>query len=417
MWMGRILAAAVLAALTLTTLAGPARADVYDDNPAAASRGAGDMYLFARGPDGDVLERHLSGGSWTAWSSLGGQATSGPAAASQGDTIRLFVRGPDGAIYERVLSGGAWSSWTSLGGYATSAPAAAWRRGPENLFDLAVKGIDNQIYLQTFVPGRGWSGWSGLGGTHTSAPSLTSQADGIVNVHSRGGAADLVQRSWTGTGWFADWQGLAGTLTSAPSALARDRDVVDVFARGLGDSTYQRHWDSANGWGGWTLLDQTPIDSAPIAASDTPGRVILFARHGGHVLSKRWDAASGWTGWADFGAVAVPVAPPPAAPPADGELRLETGLRCTPPGGRVRVDVEIRKPRGKAKARVARVVFYTKGKGRAIRVDRKAPFVVRLKINRPAGSTGRVYARVHYRRSAKGKLHSKTVSRRYVVCR
>ena len=43
--------------------------------------------------------------------------------------------------------------------------------------------------------------------------------------------------------------------------------------------------------------------------------------------------------------------------------------------------------------------------------------MVRIKINRPAGSTGRVYARVYYRRSAKGKLHRKTVSRRYTVCR
>ena len=54
---------------------------------------------------------------------------------------------------------------------------------------------------------------------------------------------------------------------------------------------------------------------------------------------------------------------------------------------------------------------------RAVRIDRRSPFVVRMKINRPAGSTGRVYARVHYRRSAKGKLHRKTVSRRYTVCR
>ena len=58
-----------------------------------------------------------------------------------------------------------------------------------------------------------------------------------------------------------------------------------------------------------------------------------------------------------------------------------------------------------------------KGKGRSVRVDRKSPFIVHIKINRPAGSTGRVYARVHYRRSAHGKLHQKTVSRRYTVCR
>ena len=66
---------------------------------------------------------------------------------------------------------------------------------------------------------------------------------------------------------------------------------------------------------------------------------------------------------------------------------------------------------------MTKIVFFTKGKGRKIRMDRKSPFVVRIQINRPAGSTGRVYARVYYKRSARGKLHRKTVSRRYTVCR
>jgi hypothetical protein len=50
-------------------------------------------------------------------------------------------------------------------------------------------------------------------------------------------------------------------------------------------------------------------------------------------------------------------------------------------------------------------------------MDRKSPFVVRMKINRPAGTVGRVYARVYFRRSKHGSLHRKTVSRRYAVCR
>jgi len=109
--------------------------------------------------------------------------------------------------------------------------------------------------------------------------------------------------------------------------------------------------------------------------------------------------------------------PPPPVPAPDGEVEIETGVRCTPPGGRLRVSINVRKPKGKAKARVSKIIFFTKGKGRAVRSDRKAPFVVRIKINRPAGSAGRVYARVYYKRSARGKLHRKTVSRRYTVCR
>jgi hypothetical protein len=90
---------------------------------------------------------------------------------------------------------------------------------------------------------------------------------------------------------------------------------------------------------------------------------------------------------------------------------------CTPAGGRLRVSLTIKKPKGKAKPRVTKIVFFTKGKGRRVQVDSKAPFQVHLRINRPAGSTGRVYARVYYKRTARGKVHRKVVSRRYTVCR
>jgi hypothetical protein len=118
----------------------------------------------------------------------------------------------------------------------------------------------------------------------------------------------------------------------------------------------------------------------------------------------------------------LPVSPPPPGPPAtaplpDGQASLKTGVRCTPAGGRLRVNVSIKTPKGKRKPRVTKIVFYTKGKGRRVRVDRTAPFQVRIPINRPAGSTGRVYARVYYKRSARGKTYRKAVSRRYRVCR
>ena len=116
-----------LALFAAVLLAAPARADVYDDNLAAASRGAGDMVVLARGADGAVYERHLTGGAWSPWGSLGGSAGSGPAAAAYGDTIHAFVTGTDGAVYENVLRAGSWSGWTSLGGVATSAPAAGSR--------------------------------------------------------------------------------------------------------------------------------------------------------------------------------------------------------------------------------------------------------------------------------------------------
>ena len=404
--------AAVLAALAL---AAPARADVYDDNPAAASRGPGDMYLFARGADGATLERHWTGAAWSDWASLGGNATSGPAAAAYGNAINVFVRGTDGAIYQNTLSGGAWSGWSSLGGYASSGPAVSWRRGSLNYFDIAIKGGDNAIWFESWVPGRGWSGWTTLGGNLTSAPAMSSQSDGIVNIFARGIDGAVWQRSWDGAKWV-DWLTLAGGIFGAPATLSRAPNGLNVYGRGLADATYQRVW-SPQGWSGWLQVDPTPIDSTPVPFSDDPSREALVAKRGDHLLLKSWSAGVGWGPWTDLGTIAVPPPAPLPQQPLDGELNLVAGLRCTPAGGKLRVSIAVRKRAGQAKARVQRIVFYTRGKGREVRVDQRAPFVVRIGINRPAGTTGRVYARVYYRRSKHGKLHRKTVSRRYAVCR
>jgi hypothetical protein len=409
-----------LAALALwVVLAAPAAADVYDDNPATATRGANDQWVFARGAGGDILERHWTGTAWSDWASLGGNATSGPAAAGYGKSVVVFIRGTDAAVHQNTFIDGAWTGWSSLGGYATSGPSVSVRRGPQGYLDLSMKGSDNAIWLQTFVPGTGWSGWTSRGGNLTSAPTMNSQADGILNLWSRGIDGAVKQQSWTGSAW-TDWADLGSSIIGAPGSVSRAENLINLYVRGAANAVYQRSW-SGSGWSAWALLDPAPIDSSPAAAGDSASHEWIVARRGASVAIKDWNAATGgWGAWTDLGTPAVPVpAPAPTAPaPApDGEVSLEAGVRCTPPGGRLRVNIKVRKAKGKAKARVVRIVFFTKGKGRTVRVDRKSPFVVRMKVNRPAGSSGRVYARVHFRRSAKGKLSTKTVSRRYTVCR
>jgi hypothetical protein len=400
---------AALFVLALLALAPSAHADVYDDNPAAASRGPGDIVVLARGNDGAIYERHLVGGAWTGWASIGGGTSSGPAAAAYGDAVHAFVAGTDGAVYENVLRGGAWSGWQSLGGRSSSAPAATARRGT-NYLDIAVRGTDNSLHMRTFQPGAGWSPWGSLGGNVTSGPALNSHSAGIIDIYSRATDGQLVQRGWLGTAW-SDWIFLGGGLTGAPSLLSRAEGMVDVFVRGDDRALYQKHWQGQ--WSDWMRIDPKPMDSTPVAVSDAPGRVLLFARSGGELQYKEWRDSAGWAPWTSWGPVAPPP-PPPAAPP-DGSVKLVTGVRCTPPGGRLRVSLRIRKRPGRAKPRVRKVVFFVKRGPR--RTDRRKPYVRRLLINRPAGSVGRVYARAVYTRKGSRKLRRKTVSRRFVMCR
>lgn len=404
----------LLAAAALGCVAPPARADVYDDNPAAASRGSNDLWVFARRTsDGAILESHFTSSGWTPFASLGGTFTSGPAAAGYGPYVEVFARGTDGAIWQNQLSGDTWSGWTSIGGYSSSAPAAIARRGT-NYLDVMMRGGDNGIWLRTFVPGSGWAPWGTIGGNLTSAPALESHSDGILDVFARGTDGSVQQQWWDGTKW-SGWGSLGGGIIGAPASVNRQPQDLDMYVRGAADALYQRHWDSVNGWGGFTVLDPTPLGSAVAVVSDSPGRTVLFMRDGVVLYQKTLQGGT-WSPWDVFSTVDVP--PPPAAPPppSDGEVGLVAGLRCTPPGGRLRVSITIHKPKGKARPRVSRIVFFTRGQGRDVRVDRKRPFVVHIRINAPAGKSGRVFARVYFRRSKHGKLHHKTVSRRYTVC-
>ena len=145
---------------------------------------------------------------------------------------------------------------------------------------------------------------------------------------------------------------------------------------------------------------------------------------GGFVTGKAEQIGSGWGSLdpillsSELNPPPPPPPPPPPAPPAapvpDGNVKLQAGLRCTPPGGRLKVNLKVRKRTGRRAPRVKRVVFFVRKGPR--KTDRRRPYVVRLRLNRPAGSKGRVYARVYFKRPGSKKLRHKTVSRRFVMC-
>src|SRR5665647_2443426 len=139
--------------------------------------------------------------SWTGhtgWESLGGYLTSSPAATSPtSGVIDVFARGTNGALYTRHYSGGSWGAWTSLGGQipaGTSPAACSWGASREDLF---VQGTNGALYQSTWT-GSTWSGWTSLGGSITSSPAATSPASGTIDVGVRGTNGALYERIYTG---------------------------------------------------------------------------------------------------------------------------------------------------------------------------------------------------------------------------
>jgi hypothetical protein len=321
--------------------------------------------------------------------------------------------------------------------------------------DVLVRAPDGRLLMYRGNGRGGWatgvaqqvgSGWQDF--TALLAPGDFS-GDGRPDVLARqSNGALLMYRGDGDGGWLtgraeqigSGWQPFSAIIPGGdfsgdgkPDVLAVHPDGRLLMYRGNGSGGWATGAAEqvGSGWAGFTAL----ASGGDFSGDGKPD--ILARRNDGALLLYRGNGASGWvtgagepvgSGWNGLSYItlapaspppaATPPAPPPPAPPAapvpDGNISLTAGVRCTPPGGRLRVSLKVRRRAGRPAPRVRRVVFFVRGGPR--RADRRRPYVVRLRLNRPAGSRGRVYARVHYRRDGSRKLHRKTVSRRFVMC-
>jgi hypothetical protein len=320
----------------------------------------------------------------------------------------------------------------------------------DNRPDLLVRRSDGILLLYRgngaggFLTGMGepiGSGWAPF--TALLAPGdfsgdgrpdvIARHPDGRLLLYRGNGAGGWVTGSGEAIG--AGWQEFTAVFAGGdfsgdgrPDVLARHSDGRLLMYRGNGAGGWATGAAEVvgGGWQGFTALagggDFSGDGHADVLARQPDGSLLLYRGNG----ASGWITGSGERiggGWGSLGAITLaaqwkPPPPPPAPPSAplpDGRVRLDAGFRCTPPGGRLRVSLRVRPRPGRAKPRVLRVLFFTRGGPQ--RVDRRAPYVVRLRINRPAGSRGRVYARVYFTRAGSDRVRRKTVSRRFVMCR
>jgi len=217
-------------------VAGTARAEVVDDNPAASSRAAGQVSVFLRGTDATLQASDLGSGSFTPWRSLGGQLSSAPGAEGRGgSTTDVFVRGTNVAMYQRYFTpSGGWSGWYGLGGSMLSAPGVTERNGGQYV-DTYYRGPDNGIVAKSWVSGVGWTAENKTAldpGLTLSAPALVSRGSGRLDVIVRG-TNDLVYIDvWNGSAW-SGWARIPGGMRTqhAPAATTRRAGTFDVFVR------------------------------------------------------------------------------------------------------------------------------------------------------------------------------------------
>ena len=297
-------------------------------------------WVFARAADGAILERHWTGsGVDRLVLARRSRRPPGPPPSGYGTSrARLHPRHRRRDLRRTRTPTARGRSWTSLGGYATSAPAAHGApRAAAGYVDVAVKGGDNAIWLRTYVPGRRLV----RVGLARRQPDVGARAQLAVrrrlNVWARG--TDGARRA----------EGLERRgVERLGQPRRRDhrragRRVADRERRERLRARRRQRDLPARAGRRRRLERLVPArrdrrsTRAPAAGGDAAdARVAGRARRRTTCL-KEWNGELRVDGWSDLGTGGVPTPPrrPPAPTPApDGELALETGLRCTPPGGR-----------------------------------------------------------------------------------
>jgi 5-hydroxyisourate hydrolase-like protein (transthyretin family) len=177
----------------------------------AASSSSGRLDVFVQGTDGALWHKSNTGTDWSSWQSLSGVLTSSPGATSPSSSvIDVFVRGSNGSIYQKSTTngGGSWSGWTSLGGQAYSATGPAASSSGTSRIDLFVEGTNGSLYQKTWT-GTSWSSWQSLGGSLASSPAATSPSSGVIDVFVLGSDNGLWQKLYSNGSW-SGWTSAGG---------------------------------------------------------------------------------------------------------------------------------------------------------------------------------------------------------------
>jgi hypothetical protein len=261
--------------------------------PATTYGAAGIPVLVAVDTSGHVWWMNSTGG----WSSIGGVATSSPAATTPSfgnGVIDVFVRGTDNALWSTTTTnnGASWSSWHSLGGQlaAGTGPAAcSWGAGR---LDVFVQGTNGALWHKWSTnSGATWSGWESLGGKLTSSPAAggaTSNTTNNIQVFVRGTDGACWYKEWTGTAW-SSWRSLGGQL--APNT----GPAGGVFVQG---TDHQLWWkDFSKAGSAWSHLPACPevlSASSPAVALSFLGHVEVFVSTTSGNLMYCYATVSGW---------------------------------------------------------------------------------------------------------------------------
>ena len=194
-------------------------------------------------------------------------------------------------------------AWTSMGGQINGGLSAP--RNADGRLEVFTRGTDGALWhIWQTARNNGWSGWDTLGGFILGRNVAARNADGRLEVFARGGDSALwhIWQTARNNGW-SGWASLGGVVGELFDCGHNADGRLEVFARGS-DGALWHNWQVApnNGWSGWYSFGGQIRDVLAVA-SNADGRLEVFAKGTDGAVWHIWQTSpnNGWSGWASLG--------------------------------------------------------------------------------------------------------------------
>jgi hypothetical protein len=264
--------------------------------PAAVVDAADTVRVFARSSNRSLAQTSLpKGGSWSAFTNLGGTWPADPAALAEANGgTQVFAVGLTSNLYVDTLTGTTWSGWVDLGGSYQGTPAAVQNQA--GAVEVFVRGTNRHMVEVDQAAGSTTWGTTDLGGIWANDPAALAEAGGGTQVFAVGDTSNLYADTLTGATW-SGWANLQGSNEGVPAAVQDHSGTVWVFVRGAVGALWETHLPSGGSWTTLASLGGQWRDN-PGALVSTAGDVWVFAT--GVTTNMYYDelAPGGtWSGW------------------------------------------------------------------------------------------------------------------------
>jgi hypothetical protein len=180
------------------------------------------VILAVRGEGNEIWINKFCENGWSGWVSIPGATVDSPALATIGNTLHIVVRGADGySLWHGLLDISTWPprfiEWLNIYGVASSTPDLAVDNSSSTLY-LIVKGLDNNIYFNTYTHSMGWHGWINIpSGATDQGPAVSIGENLYVMVKGLDGGIWLNIKEQGGS--WRGWMNLPGATNLQPELV------------------------------------------------------------------------------------------------------------------------------------------------------------------------------------------------------